>query len=88
MRWQPARASYPITVIFMAFAVGSLTWGRRGGVRLWRKGHWENESAVSTLHSLLRSLSLITAVLGYVYCGSMMRLIYPVNIFGDGGAVP
>ena len=43
------------------------------------------KSAVYTAFIACGLMSLILTVLGYVYCGSMMRLIHtPSNIFGDG----
>ena len=79
-------ASYPITVIFMAFAVGSNLGASVVVSRLFgARDIGKMKSAVYTAFIACGLMSLILTVLGYVYCGSMMRLIHtPSNIFGDG----
>lgn len=79
-------ASYPITVIFMAFAVGSNLGASVVVSRLFgAKDLGKMKSAVSTAFIACGCMSLVLTVLGYVYCGAMMRAIHtPMNIFGDG----
>lgn len=79
-------ASYPITVIFMAFAVGSNLGASVVVSRLFgAKDLGKMKSAVSTAFIACGCMSLVLTVLGYVYCGDMMRAIHtPENIFGDG----
>jgi putative MATE family efflux protein len=79
-------ASYPITVIFMAFAVGtnlgasvvvSRLFGAKDMVRM--------KSAVSTAFIACAFMSFFLTFIGYFFCGSMMRLVHtPENIFADG----
>lgn len=79
-------ASYPITVIFMAFAVGtnlgasvvvSRIFGAKDMVRM--------KSAVSTAFIACAFMSFFLTFIGYFFCGSMMRLVHtPENIFADG----
>lgn len=79
-------ASYPITVIFMAFAVGSNLGASVVVSRLFgAKDLGRMKSAVSTAFIACGIMSLVLTVLGYVYCGAMMGLIHtPANIFADG----
>ena len=83
-------ASYPITVIFMAFAVGSNLGGVRGGVQaFWRKGHWENE--IRCLHCIhcLRSHEFNTHRAGIcVLRQHDASDTYPVQYIRRWGAVP
>lgn len=79
-------ASYPITVIFMAFAVGSNLGASVVVSRLFgAKDMGRMKSAVSTAFIACGIMSLVLTVLGYAYCGAMMGLIHtPANIFADG----
>lgn len=79
-------ASYPITVIFMAFAVGSnlgvsVVVSRYFGA----KNYAKMKTAVSTAFLSCAALSLSLSVFGYLFCPRMMKLIHtPGNIFADG----
>ena len=79
-------ASYPITVIFMAFAVGSNLGASVVVSRLFgAKDLGRMKTAVYTAFTACGVMSLVLTVFGYVYCGDMMRVIHtPDNIFGDG----
>ena len=79
-------ASYPITVIFMAFAVGSNLGASVVVSRLFgAKDIGRMKTAVHTAFIACGAMSLILTVLGYAFCGDMMRLIHtPDNIFADG----
>lgn len=79
-------ASYPITVIFMAFATGSnlgasVIVSRFFGAKDYKK----MKSAVATSIIACLILSAVITALGYLFCSSMMRVIgTPWNIFKDG----
>ncbi|HIY02292.1 MAG TPA: MATE family efflux transporter [Candidatus Blautia faecipullorum] len=79
-------ASYPITVIFMAFAVGinlgaSVVVSRCFGA----KNYPDMKTAVSTAFISCAALSAALSVFGYLFCPLMMELIHtPDNIFNDG----
>ena len=79
-------ASYPITVIFMAFAVGSNLGASVVVSRLFgAKDIGRMKTAVYTAFIACGAMSLILTVLGYAFCGDMMRLIHtPDNIFAEG----
>ena len=79
-------ASYPITVIFMAFAVGSNLGASVVVSRLFgAKDLGRMKSAVYTAFIACGAMSLVLTGLGYVFCGAMMEAIHtPANIFGDG----
>ena len=79
-------ASYPITVIFMAFAVGSNLGASVVVSRLFgAKDLGRMKSAVYTAFIASGAMSLVLTGLGYVFCGAMMEAIHtPANIFGDG----
>lgn len=79
-------ASYPITVIFMAFAVGSNLGASVVVSRLFgAKDIGRMKTAVYTAFIACGAMSLILTMLGYAFCGDMMRLIHtPDNIFADG----
>ena len=79
-------ASYPITVIFMAFAVGSNLGASVVVSRLFgAKDIGRMKTAVHTAFIACGAMSLILTVLGYAFCGDMMRVIHtPDNIFADG----
>ncbi|WP_367932815.1 MATE family efflux transporter [Enterocloster citroniae] len=79
-------ASYPITVIFMAFAVGSNLGASVVVSRLFgAKDLGRMKSAVYTAFIACGAMSLVLTGLGYVFCGAMMEAIHtPSNIFGDG----
>lgn len=79
-------ASYPITVIFMAFAVGtnlgtSVVVSRLFGARELKR----MKTAVSTAFIACMVMSLVLTVLGWLLCGPMMELVHtPENILEDG----
>ena len=79
-------ASYPITVIFMAFAVGSnlgasVVVSRLFGAKDFRR----MKSAVSTAFLSAGILSLALTLSGWFFCEPLMALIHtPENIFADG----
>ena len=79
-------ASYPITVIFMAFAVGSnlgasVVVSRLFGAKDFRR----MKSAVSTAFLSAGILSLALTLSGWFFCEPLMALIHtPGNIFADG----
>lgn len=81
-------ASYPITMIFMAFAVGcnigssvivSQLFGSRKLTRM--------KTAVNTSLIMTLFLSVFLAVFGLLFCDGMLSLLdTPKNIFDDGSA--
>lgn len=79
-------ASYPVTVIFMAFAVGSSLGTSVVVSRLFGAGRLQKmKSAVSTAFISCAVLSLILTVSGAVLCPWMMKIIHtPEDIFADG----
>ena len=79
-------ASYPITVIFMAFAVGTNLGASVVVSRLFgAKDMARMKSAVSTAFVACAFLSFFLTLIGYFFCGSMMRAVHtPENIFADG----
>lgn len=79
-------ASYPITVIFMAFAVGSNLGASVVVSRLFgAKKYGAMKSAVSTAFFSCAALSLLLSVTGFFLCSFLMELIgTPENIFADG----
>ena len=79
-------ASYPVTVVFMAFAVGSnlgtsvLVSGLFGG-----KQYSRMKAAISTAFIFCSGLSIILTVLGIILCNPVLRIVNtPENIFGAG----
>ncbi len=81
-------ASYPITVIFMAFATGSNLGSSVIVSRLFgAKDFKKMKSAVTTAFIACGILSLFLTAYGLIFCAPMMRLIRtPGNIF-DAGAL-
>lgn len=79
-------ASYPITVIFMAFAVGSNLGASVVVSRLFgARDISRMKTAVYTAFLACAVLSLALTMFGYVYCKAMMEVIHtPDNIFADG----
>lgn len=79
-------ASYPITIIFMAFAVGSNLGASVVVSRLFgAKEMGRMKSAVSTAFIACAVLSAVLTLSGYVACDWMMQIIHtPENIFADG----
>lgn len=79
-------ASYPITVIFMAFATGSNLGASVIVSRLFgAKDYKRMKTAVTTAFTACGILSLFLTAYGLVFCAPMMRLIRtPDNIFADG----
>lgn len=78
-------ASYPITMIFMAIAMGSnvgcsVIISQLFGGRKFK----EMKTAITTTFTASAVLSLVLTILGLVFCHPLMRLIQtPDNIFGD-----
>lgn len=79
-------ASYPITVIFMAFAVGMNLGASVIVSRLFGAGDRKGvKRAVTTAFASSLSLSVILTVYGYFFCRNMMEWIHtPQNIMQDG----
>lgn len=79
-------ASYPITVIFMAFAVGMNLGASVIVSRLFGAGDRKGvKSAVTTAFASSLSLAVILTVYGYFFCRNMMEWIHtPQNIMQDG----
>lgn len=79
-------ASYPITVIFMAFAVGMNLGTSVIVSRLFGAGDRKGvKRAVTTAFSSSLSLAVILTVYGYFFCRNMMEWIHtPQNIMQDG----
>lgn len=79
-------ASYPITMIFMAVAVGSnigcaVVISQLFGARRWK----EMKTAIYTTLIACVALSITMMALGLLFCRPMMKLIQtPENIFSDG----
>lgn len=79
-------ASYPITVIFMAFAVGMNLGASVIISRLFGAGDRKGvKRAVTTAFASSLSLAVILTVYGYFFCRNMMEWIHtPQNIMQDG----
>ena len=79
-------ASYPITVIFMAFAVGMNLGASVIVSRLFGAGDRKGvKRAVTTAFASSLSLAVILTVYGYCFCRNMMEWIHtPQNIMQDG----
>lgn len=79
-------ASYPITIIFMAFAVGSNLGASVVVSRLFgAKDMGSMKSAVTTSFLACAGMSVALTLFGYVFCRGMMVLIgTPGNILDDG----
>lgn len=79
-------ASYPITVIFMAFAVGMNLGASVIVSRLFGAGDRKGvKRAVTTAFASSLSLTVILTVYGYFFCRNMMEWIHtPQNIMQDG----
>lgn len=79
-------ASYPITVIFMAFAVGMNLGASVIVSRLFGAGDRKGvKRAVTTAFASSLSLAVILTVYGYFFCHNMMEWIHtPQNIMQDG----
>lgn len=79
-------ASYPITVIFMAFAVGMNLGASVIVSRLFGAGDRKGvKRAVTTAFVSSLSLAVILTVYGYFFCCNMMEWIHtPQNIMQDG----
>lgn len=79
-------ASYPITVIFMAFAVGSNLGASVIVSRLFgAKDFIRMRTAVTTAFMACLGMSLALTIYGYLFCAPMMRWINtPPDIFVDG----
>lgn len=79
-------ASYPITVIFMAFAAGMNLGASVIVSRLFGAGDRKGvKRAVTTAFASSLSLAVILTVYGYFFCRNMMEWIHtPQNIMQDG----
>lgn len=79
-------ASYPITVIFMAFAVGMNLGASVIVSRLFGAGDRKGvKRAVTMAFASSLSLAVILTVYGYFFCRNMMEWIHtPQNIMQDG----
>ena len=79
-------ASYPITIIFMAFAVGSNLGTSVVVSKLFVAKDFKNmKTAISTSIISCGVLSLVLTLFGILFCPLMMRLIHtPLDIFSDG----
>lgn len=79
-------ASYPITVIFMAFAVGMNLGASVIVSRLFGAGDRKGvKRAVTTAFASSLSLAVFLTVYGYFFCRNMMEWIHtPQNIMQDG----
>ena len=79
-------ASYPITIIFMAVAVGSnigcaVVISQLFGAKRWK----EMKTAIYTTLIACIALSLSLMALGFLFCRPVMNLIQtPADIFSDG----
>lgn len=78
-------ASYPITALFIAVAVGSSMGCSVVVAQIFgSKKYTTMKSAISTAIISLTSLSIILTILGSVFCKPLMRLLHtPENIFSD-----
>lgn len=79
-------ASYPITVIFMAFATGSNLGASVVVSRLFGARDYKRlKTAISTSFIACSALSLFLTLVGVFFCGLMMHAIKtPANVFADG----
>ena len=79
-------ASYPITVIFMAFAVGMNLGASVIVSRLFGAGDRKGvKRAVTTAFASALGLAAVLTVWGYFFCRNMMEWIHtPQNIMADG----
>lgn len=79
-------ASYPITMIFIAIALGSnvgcsVVISQLFGGKKYR----EMKTAISTTFIASLGLSIVLTILGLLFCRGLMRVIQtPQNIFADG----
>ncbi len=78
-------ASYPITALFIAVAVGSSMGCSVVVAQIFgSKKYITMKSAISTAIISLTSLSIILTILGSIFCKPLMRLLHtPENIFSD-----
>ncbi|WP_346886170.1 MATE family efflux transporter [Clostridium sp. UBA4395] len=78
-------ASYPITALFIAVAVGSSMGCSVVVAQIFgSKKYTTMKSAISTAIISLTSLSIILTILGSIFCKPLMRLLHtPENIFSD-----
>ncbi len=78
-------ASYPITALFIAVAVGSSMGCSVVVAQIFgSKKYTTMKSAISTAIISLTSLSIILTILGSIFCKHLMRLLHtPENIFSD-----
>lgn len=79
-------ASYPITMLLMAVAIGSNTGCSVVISQLFgAKDYRDMKTAVNTTFLVCFTLSVVLTGTGLLFCGSLMRLIHtPDNIFSDG----
>lgn len=78
--------SYPITMIFMAVAMGCNIGGSVVISQLFGSGHkTEMKTAVNTSFIMSAVISLFLLLFGVVFCNPMLSLLNtPENIFSDG----
>jgi len=78
-------ASYPITALFIAVAVGSSMGCSVVVAQIFgSKKYSTMKSAISTSIISLTSLSIVLTILGSIFCKPLMRLLHtPQNIFSD-----
>ncbi len=78
-------ASYPITALFIAVAVGSSMGCSVVVAQIFgSKKYTTMKSAISTAIISLTSLSIILTILGSIFCKPLMRFLHtPENIFSD-----
>ncbi len=78
-------ASYPITALFIAVAVGSRMGCSVVVAQIFgSKKYTTMKSAISTAIISLTSLSIILTILGSIFCKPLMRFLHtPENIFSD-----
>lgn len=79
-------ASYPITMLFMAVAIGSNTGCSVVISQLFgAKDYKDMKTAINTTFFVCFLLSIILTGLGFLFCNPLMKLIHtPDNIFVDG----
>lgn len=79
-------ASYPITMLFMAVAIGSNTGCSVVISQLFgAKDYKDMKTAVNTTFLVCFILSIVLTIFGFIFCSPLMKLIHtPDNIFSDG----
>lgn len=79
-------ASYPITMLFMAVAIGSNTGCSVVISQLFGgKNYKDMKTAVNTTFLVCIVFSILLTMIGFIFCSPLMKLIHtPDNIFFDG----